>query len=309
MESKVNYTAVGFFVVVFSIAAFIFALWLAQLKSQKVYDTYIVYLPESVAGLSVNSQVQYNGVEVGFVSKIELNPKNLEEAKLTLQLFDGTPVTTATKARLQAQGLTGIAVIDLHCDQPTAPVLTFTKGQPYPVIPSEPSFFNSLDKAIRGISMSIQSVGDNFNKLLTDQNIKNFSQSLDNIQKISDSIAKNAKQIDSSLKHADEMLENLAIVSKSLPHTIDNFDKTLVDVRGMSLKLSDAGGNVTSAMKDGRVMVKQLSQDTLPQATDLIRKLNTIANNLESASRELKQNPGVLIRGREPAALGPGERR
>ncbi len=73
MESNVNYTLVGAFVLVLTIALIIFITWLSTGFSTKHYKNYLVIMHESVSGLGNNSSVKYNGVNVGTVKKIYLS--------------------------------------------------------------------------------------------------------------------------------------------------------------------------------------------------------------------------------------------
>lgn len=77
METKVNYAVVGLFVLVLGTALVAAVLWLASGgMMQKKYDLYQAVEDESVAGLNLNAPVKYNGVDVGKVKTISLEPGN-----------------------------------------------------------------------------------------------------------------------------------------------------------------------------------------------------------------------------------------
>ena len=77
MENKVNYAVVGAFILVLVGAMIAAALWLASGGAfQKKYDLYLAVEDESVAGLSQNAPVKYNGVDVGKVKQIHLDTDN-----------------------------------------------------------------------------------------------------------------------------------------------------------------------------------------------------------------------------------------
>ncbi|HLZ34821.1 MAG TPA: MlaD family protein, partial [Nitrospira sp.] len=148
MEPKVNYVLVGSFVVLLGAAVLGAILWLGKTDYRGVYDRYEVYMRESVAGLSVNSTVRYRGVEVGRIKDIALSPDNPEEVRLTLDIARGTPIKTDTIAVLEAQGLTGLAWLNLTGGSREAPALVASEGQEYPVIKTGPSLFYRLEEAI-----------------------------------------------------------------------------------------------------------------------------------------------------------------
>ena len=113
MESNVNYTLVGAFVLVLTLTLIIFITWLSTGFSSKHYKNYLVIMHESVSGLGVNSSVKYNGVNVGTIKKIYLSTDNPDQVRLILQIEEHTPVTQATSAMLNSQGLTGITYLAL----------------------------------------------------------------------------------------------------------------------------------------------------------------------------------------------------
>ena len=89
-------------------------LWLASGGAlQKKYDLYLAIEDESVAGLNLNAPVKFNGVDVGKVRDIQLDPANPERVRLMFAIERGTPIKEDTVAVLKTQGLTGIAYVEL----------------------------------------------------------------------------------------------------------------------------------------------------------------------------------------------------
>ena len=114
METKVSYAQVGGFVVILGTLLVAVILWLASGGAfQKAYDLYLAISEESVAGLNLNAPVKYNGVDVGRVRQIRLDPANPEQVNLLFAIERGTPIRQDTVAVLKTQGLTGIAYVEL----------------------------------------------------------------------------------------------------------------------------------------------------------------------------------------------------
>src|SRR5687768_2587669 len=111
METKVNYTIVGAFIILLIAAICLGIIWLASGLSLEKYTTYLVYMQESVSGLSVDSTVEYNGVDVGKVKSIELNHKNPQLVEVLLSIKSTTPITRGTSATLTSRGVTGVVYI------------------------------------------------------------------------------------------------------------------------------------------------------------------------------------------------------
>ncbi len=264
MESKVNYTVIGLFVVLLTTALVIIVIVLSA-KHRKVYEHYLVYMNEAVIGLSVQAPVKFSGVDVGYVSKISLNPKNPQQVRLVLKIEKGTPINQSTMATLMAQGITGVTYIGLSAGAPTAPALVRRDGEQYPIIQSRPSVLVEISTALQKATEDLQIISTAFNRLFNDKN----QAALSNI------------------------LKNLSAASEQFPAFISTFNQA-------GQKLGQATGQVSTA-------IKGVSQQTIPNMNQVMIRLQEIMNNMEQITNEMKNNPSVLIRGKQPAPLGPGE--
>lgn len=103
------------------------------------------------------------------------------------------------------------------------------------------------------------------------------------------------------------MVGHIAQVSKELPRLSQDLKISIAHITRMADSISNAGDRVSSAMDSGKSTIDKISQQTIPPAIILLRRLNTIAANLEQVSNQMRQNPSVLIRGTKPLKPGPGE--
>jgi phospholipid/cholesterol/gamma-HCH transport system substrate-binding protein len=113
MYSKVNYTIVGIFVLLFGAGMIWFAFWLAKYGLEEEFDTYKLEMRESIAGLSIDSSVKIRGVDVGTVSKMQINPENIEIVEVYVKIKKGTPIKEDMVAYTQMFGVTGLLSIEI----------------------------------------------------------------------------------------------------------------------------------------------------------------------------------------------------
>lgn len=189
MEEKVNFTIVGFFVLILSAALIGGVLWLSSGRSYRTsYDIYQTYMKESVAGLNLNATVRYRGVEVGRVKNIMLAPDNVEQVQVTMAIESGTPIKKDTVAILSTQGLTGIAFVDLTGGSRDAPALQAEPDAPYPIIRSGPSLMVRLDSSLIDASVTLKNIAKTSAEL--PQLLKRIEHSADVFDSMSNELAR-----------------------------------------------------------------------------------------------------------------------
>ncbi len=170
MEAKTNYTLVGIIVLILIAGLISAALWMSVGFNQKNYSNYTVYLSEAASGLSEESPVKYNGVQVGFVKQIQLNKNDPRQVEIILSIEDGTPITTSTTATLISQGITGVTYVGLSAASANLTPIQKMPGEPYPVIPAKPSLLNQLDAILKEVAESVNKVSDEAQRIFNAEN-------------------------------------------------------------------------------------------------------------------------------------------
>ncbi|KAG9550698.1 hypothetical protein KCV01_g23255, partial [Aureobasidium melanogenum] len=74
METRAHHILIGLFTVIVVIAALLFGVWLAKAHSDQEWNYYDVVFNEAVTGLSRGGAVQYNGIRLGDVMQLKLDP-------------------------------------------------------------------------------------------------------------------------------------------------------------------------------------------------------------------------------------------
>lgn len=300
MEAKTNYTLVGVAVLILIGGLVAAMLWLTIGFNQKKYVTYTVYMHEAASGLTKDAPVKYNGVQVGYVKEIKLNQNDPRQVEIHIDIEAGTPITTSTFATLNAQGITGVSYVGLSASTPDLTPLEKMPGEPYPVIPSKPSVFNQLDSILKRVSEDMGTVSTEAKRIFNEQNAKHITHILSNMDHFSKDLERNGKNV-------NIFMDNLAKTSRNFPHMLDELRVGISKFNTMAASLSKAGNSVSNTMSSGKNTLDKISQEALPPAVILLRRLNTISANLEKVSSEMRQNPAVVIRGSKAPQPGPGE--
>jgi len=293
MESKINYTLVGIFVVLLLAGVVSFAFWLGKYGGKEEYSYYHVHMSESVAGLSTDSSVKYRGVSVGTVENIALNPDQSEQVQLLLKIKHNTPIRVDTRATLKSFGLTGLTYVELAGEGgDEIPLLTSPTGE-VPDILASPSTFARIDESMGTLTTKVALALDKFSLLLSDQNLDNVSVTLSEIKVL----AKSMRQQKESFQ---TLVDNGVIMEKRITAAFEKIETASVSVTKMANSLEKNSTDVTSNMSQD--LLKSLQ--TFDQ---LLSELDILARNLQTTTQGFDASPSDLIFKSSQPKPGPGE--
>jgi len=304
----VNYTLVGVFVLVLTSLLIAGVLWIASGGTlQKKYDTYLAIEGESVAGLNINAPVKYNGVELGKVSKIQLDPANPERVQLTFAIERGTPIKADTVAVLKTQGLTGIAYVELGGGSGDAPLLQPRAEPPYPVIRTKPSLSARLENVLTTVLAKLDHTSSNIDALLSPENLAALTSTLTNLAIVTHTLAARKDVIDAGIVSAGKAASNTAALTEQLKPITARIGRAADAIEKMGHEVSGAGIATAKTAEAIGAEARRFDANTLPEIRRLLTELSSLTNSLRRLSEQTASDPAGLIRGRSPVPDGPGE--
>ena len=303
-----NYPLVGAFVLVLGAALVAGVLWLASggAFKQKM-DLYLAVMDESVAGLNLNAPVKYNGVDVGKVKVIQLDPTNPQRVNLLFAIKRGTPIKEDTIAVLKTQGLTGIAYVELSGGAIGSPPLGILAGNQYPVIRTKPSLSARLENVLTNVLAKLDSTSNNLNAILSAENQASFKNALADIATVSRTIAARKDAIDAAITHGARTLDNTAQATARLEAVVDRIGRGADAIEKMGQEVSKTSVTTAKTVNAVGEEVQRFSTETQPELERLLGELNTLAPSLRRLSEQTNRDPRGLLFGRKAAPPGPGE--
>ena len=278
METRAHFIIIGLFTIFGILGGLGFFLWLASVQIDRQYAQYGV-LFENVSGLDQSADVLFNGVAVGSVTGIRIWEKDPGKAYVALEIDATTPVAIDTVARLESQGVTGVAYIALSGGSPGAAVLTPEADGP-PIIPSRQSSFQSLvssapellEDAARIITQLEELTGpenqDHVRNIL--ENVENatagLDQALTDFSDISGTLSRATDEITSFVEGFDGVgaaaQDTLAAADTSFAVITETFDNANTAIENLGPAIDQA--NAAIAAIDTLV-----TEDLTPLADDL----------------------------------------
>jgi phospholipid/cholesterol/gamma-HCH transport system substrate-binding protein len=167
MEIRARYMLIGSFVLAFALGMFGFVYWIKNTGGLGQRTSYQVRFEQPVAGLTVGSSVLFNGIRVGAITDLKLDPQDPKRLTISIAVDPTTPIRADTKVDVTYQGLTGAPAIALMGGEANAPALSGQNNQP-PVLIAPPGVGQNLTEAARGTLHNIDTIlGDNSKDLHT----------------------------------------------------------------------------------------------------------------------------------------------
>jgi len=214
------------------------------LKREDCYHTRFTDI--SVAGLTEGSSVKFQGMNIGHVAEISIDPDNTSVVEIGVCLKPGVPIKEGTKAQLGNIGITGLKFLELKGGG---------TGKNIPVggeIPSEKSDWDEITGKATVIAEKLESILNNLNVAIEGvkkediekifENVGNISTSVDDILKDNrNNIKSIVAQADKLLKNVNSNMNNVSAITKniknltspegSLTKTLNLMEETMQEVR------------------------------------------------------------------------------
>ncbi|MFZ1874736.1 MAG: MlaD family protein [Chania sp.] len=305
METRAHHVLIGLFTLIIFSAVLLFSLWLTKAGSDRQFKLYDIVFNEAVSGLSQGSTVNYSGIRVGEVVQLRLDKDVPSKVWARIRVAASAPIRQDTQARLAVAGITGTSNIQLSSGTEASPLLEGQNGE-IPVIIATPSPLSQLLTNGEDVVTNINEVLVRLNQVLTPDNQQRLVNTLDNLEKITGTVAGEREDIRT-------VIQQLALLTKQGNDTLVQTNRLVRNANGLldgqgKLLVSNAAKTMASLEQTSALLNKLISENQsslsngmqgfndLGPAVDELRR-TLVA--LRSAMNRLEENPSALLRGRE----------
>lgn len=250
MERDANYVAVGLFILFVIAMGVGFVVWYTDASDGREYDVYEIYFAGSVSGLDRGSPVRYLGVDVGRVRRLSIDTKRVGRVAVIAEIDRSAPISSATRASLGLQGVTGLLYVDLKEAPEVARDRPLKQGERYPIIDSVASDFDTFLASLPQLMSRANSLLERVARVLSDDNLVALSATMTSLRDATAGLPDTAR--------------NVATLVQELRTTVGEINGAATSLRGM----------VT---------------ETRPELRDAIAKIGVVADNLVQASSRIDQ--------------------
>lgn len=315
MENRSNNVIVGSIALAMVIGIFLMVMWLARFSGGDNREFDILF-KQSVSGLAVGSPVAFNGVPVGKITQIRIPPDKPQLVRVRISVDGDVPVLKGTRAAVEGVGFTGVSQIQLTGAMEGAEPISEPGPYGAPLIPPRIGGLGELLATAPEVLNNVARLTERLNDVLKDENRAALGGILKNTEVTTAALAKSAPDLAAALSEtratittATATLQRFEALAGSGQSLVDGELRPLAaDLRRATAKAEATLDKVEAISASAQPGVEQLSNQTLPEATQLIRELRETTARLGAIAAKLDEDPaGALVGGRGLPEYKPNE--
>jgi len=314
METRAHHLLIGTFMLLLITALFAFVIWLAKVDVDQQYDRYYVYFEGSVAGLNEGGTVRLNGVPVGNVLDIAIPRDDPSRVRVLIRIESDVPILEGSTARLELQGFTGLAFVQISGGQGAAEIAG-GDGEELPIIPSERSPIQQVfEEAPNLINSAILAI-DNLRQLLSPENRERIRAILANLERLTEGLGEGGERVGPALAQLEMALEELTAASEAFTRLAESA-RSVVNTEGRAAigemgrtaqEITALGAELRALLADTGPPVRGFANTALPEAGRLLGDLRQLTRRLDRLVQEIADRPQEALFGTPQPEYQPRE--
>lgn len=319
MVSKATKVRLGVFLAIGSLLILVFAAAVAGNRLTQKWDTYYIeFVDYPVSGLQVGGTVNYQGIKVGRVEDIKIDPDNVLKVQVRINIEPGTPIKDDTEAVLSLIGITGLKAVEIRGGTNEAQTI-----KPGGNIKAGSTMIDDISERAISIAEKIDLIAANINEITNEQNRENLAKILQETSGILETtsiklsgtldafsrIANNTADLTDDLsRNMDFLTQNLAgninDISDSAVESLDTIAKTLNDelvliTRNLNQNVTDISDQAQYLMQDTRFHLNNVGQNTntlvLESTEQIVQVSASINRSLDTINQLLSSEEFISI--------------
>jgi phospholipid/cholesterol/gamma-HCH transport system substrate-binding protein len=298
-QEQINYFAVGSFVLAM-LLLLVFSIY-KIMGRDKDADVYYLTL-KNVSGIREGTAVTYAGFQIGKVIDIApLRENNQTHYQLKLGVKSGWPIPADSSAQITSPGLLAEKQIDINEGHSTQ---LAAAGQTIAGVESADMFKLMSDVSTQFQTLSEQGLKPLFatiNNEITSNIPALVTQTTQLLQQLNSSANQFSRLLSSTqperlgkvVDNAEQITQNLGSMSVRLNDASAKIDKLLTDTHGV---MHDNNDSIHAAVSDLRRSMQVVSDNI----NSIVYNLDATTRNMNEFSRQLRDNPAVLLNNKPP---------
>lgn len=227
MDTKANTALIGAFTLVALALGFVFVYWLARGADQGATAPLTIIFEDPITGLSVGSPVVFNGIKVGEVKTLDLDPDRPSVVLAGLSVKPLRSIKADTTVTLGFQGLTGVGYVEMAGGSPQLPPIFEAQAQP--TIIATRSSMQDLLAGARTILSRADEVLQTLERTVSD-NSDDISLAVLELRKFTSALAQNSDDVAGFIGNVSAAAEGIAEATTKLEGIINKSEALLAAI-------------------------------------------------------------------------------
>jgi phospholipid/cholesterol/gamma-HCH transport system substrate-binding protein len=299
MEREANYVAVGAFILLVIGMAVAFIIWYTDSNDGRHYTTYEIGFAGSVSGLDPGSPVRYLGVDVGRVRKLSIDRSDASRVRIIVEVDQTAPISSATRASLGLQGVTGLLYVNLKEASDVDKQLPLRHGEQYPIIESVASDFDTFLASLPELMGRANALLERIGRVVSDRNLNALTSTLDNISTASGDLPATTRQLGQVMAQMNTAMSEIRSAAQDLKgmtgEARPQISATLAKVGAAADNLAQISQRVDRFTQKTESQVGNFSEQGLFELQRLVRETRSAAREFRELSQTLKENPSQIL--------------
>lgn len=300
MERDAHYAAVGMATVAIVAALAVFVIWLARFQFANEYDVYDIVFYGPVRGLQEGGEVHFNGIRVGEVTDLNLDPDQADQVIARVRLGGGTPIRVTSRAQLEPLGITGLNYIQITAGDPDSAILKAQyDDNVIPVIQSQPSPIAELLQGGGTVLAEAVDALNRINRVLSDDNIRSFSTSLNNVEQVTTELEARRgmlRELEEALAGANRAIGEYEALGASARQLVEGDGaRAIASIERAAAQAEQAMGALSDTTEGLQGPVSDFAANDLPRFANAIQSLEEAAESLERLVNDVRSSPRGFI--------------
>ncbi|MFQ5863805.1 MAG: MlaD family protein [bacterium] len=258
-------------------------------EKTKEYQVYFKY----IGGISEGSLVKYGGMDVGYVSEINLPQSDESRISLKIKIDEKTPVRIDSKAFITSIGIMADQHIEISTGKPGAQLLP--SGS---VIDSkEVLSFSQMAEPLGELNTQLQELVNRVGDIFNENNRAHLASMMENMDHL---LTEGQKHFLNLVTNLEELSGQFADLSQDLNELMDknkgNFDQTLTHLQATTEETSQLVSELRTTLANFHSML--LSNDS--NFIEMMENFQFVSRNLEEFTQMVKERPWLLVRKAAP---------
>jgi phospholipid/cholesterol/gamma-HCH transport system substrate-binding protein len=274
METNANFVRIGAATIIGVVLIMLFAAWISSSELRRGAFEYDIVFDDPVRGLTEGGEVRFNGIKVGEVRDLRIDPDNTKRVIARVRISSDVPVREDSEGQLEPIGLTGVTLIQLTPG--TGELLRPGGFSAPPQIRGRGSQIDLIVAQGEAVVMRASEAMAAVRDLLTDENIARVTRIIQNLETVSNQLADTRSVITQSGEAAGAITTaatEFGTLSAQLRRDLAALDAVITDI------------NSATAIASG---------ETLPELTRAADEIRLAAAAVTRVANGLDENPSIL---------------